>query len=392
MKTTLNQMEFQVEFNNPVSVEQIIDTIIVGSHVALLEDGSEKVFDFENTTISEHPDNPNTLCVEVFGFDHSYFRAANNTFEENLCLEDISTIKEIFVEIEGSDTLKAIQVSDIELTGYDEEGLSITQVLDPLILFPSLDINLGELGLFSGTYNTVWLHEESVSSDDIAAVAKDFGVKPSSIDHCIDGDRYLNEIAKGFIKALAKEFEVSQELFTIKSIYSPQWYNSETDNIVLTLNGVKNADVKLASLLSNIDEKYSHDTNPRSSFELYDVFEAYGSDLVDELAEFSLEGQAITLDTKSNKYIFKEEEAEVVSFYASYDACGFLYEKLAEKGYISPELGQIHINASEDEVDIVIQPDCEITPFGKKMSRLIGYELYRDQASDSYVFSKIVEG
>ena len=75
-----------------------------------------------------------------------------------------------------------------------------------------------------------------------------------------------------------------------------------------------------------------------------------------------------------------------ISFNASYEACEFLYDKLANAGLISKEVAQVHKEAAYNELDVVIQPDCNITPYGVELAKLIGYNLIFNKTEYSYDF------
>lgn len=75
-----------------------------------------------------------------------------------------------------------------------------------------------------------------------------------------------------------------------------------------------------------------------------------------------------------------------MSFDASYDACEFLYDKLANAGLISKEVAQVYKEAAYNELDIVIQPDCNITSYGVELAKLIGYSLIFNKTEYSYDF------
>lgn len=75
-----------------------------------------------------------------------------------------------------------------------------------------------------------------------------------------------------------------------------------------------------------------------------------------------------------------------VSFDASYEVCEFLYDELANAGLISKEVAQIHKEAAYNELDVVIQSDCSITPYGVELAKLFGYDLSFNKAEYSYDF------
>ena len=75
-----------------------------------------------------------------------------------------------------------------------------------------------------------------------------------------------------------------------------------------------------------------------------------------------------------------------MSFDASYEACEFLYDKLANARLISTEVTQLHKEAAYNELDIIVQSDCSITSYGVGLAKLIGYDLSFNKTEYSYDF------
>lgn len=146
-------------------------------------------------------------------------------------------------------------------------------------------VNLTEEDLFSGLYNTIWLHDESLQ--DIIFEYQDeleekYG-KPIELNLYIDPKKYLKKIAKVYIDCFQKEIKNSN--WEIKELYSPKQYNYMTDQIVLTwTNAPSNAEEIFNQYLKTI--KDNSETTSYDIFEINKIFSEYnGCEIIYELAE-----------------------------------------------------------------------------------------------------------
>lgn len=146
-------------------------------------------------------------------------------------------------------------------------------------------VNLTEEDLFSGLYNTIWLHDESLQ--DIIFEYQDeleekYG-KPIELNLYIDPKKYLKKIAKVYIDCFQKEIKNSN--WEIKELYSPKQYNYMTDQIVLTwTNAPSNAEEIFNQYLKTI--KNNSETTSYDIFEINKIFSEYnGCEIIYELAE-----------------------------------------------------------------------------------------------------------
>lgn len=146
-------------------------------------------------------------------------------------------------------------------------------------------VNLTEEGLFSGLYNTIWLHDESLQ--DLIFEYQDeleekYG-KPIKLDLYVDPEKYLKKIAKVYIDCFQTEIENSN--WEIKELYSPKQYNYMTDQIVLTwTNAPSNAEEIFNQYLKTI--KDNSETTSYDIFEINKIFSEYnGCEIIYELAE-----------------------------------------------------------------------------------------------------------
>lgn len=95
-----------------------------------------------------------------------------------------------------------------------------------------LTLDVTELGLFSGMYESVWLNSD-MDIDEVMELADMLGVDSWDIDVSINRDEYLKAIAELYIEMLERELDEAG-LFRVDSLYSPRWYNFDTDHIIIT--------------------------------------------------------------------------------------------------------------------------------------------------------------
>lgn len=72
-------------------------------------------------------------------------------------------------------------------------------------------VNLTEEGLFSGLYNTIWLHDESLQDmifEYQDEIEEKYG-KPIQLNLYVDPNQYLKQIAKVYIDCFQTEIENS---------------------------------------------------------------------------------------------------------------------------------------------------------------------------------------
>ncbi len=89
-----------------------------------------------------------------------------------------------------------------------------------------LKVNVNELGIFSGCYESVWLHSDK-DIDLVMEMTDDLGCK---VGNDFQFDKYLKGISEIYQEYLESEFDGT---FTVETIYSPKYYNFETDSITL---------------------------------------------------------------------------------------------------------------------------------------------------------------
>lgn len=169
-------------------------------------------------------------------------------------------------------------------------------------------VNLTEEDLFSGLYNTIWLHDESLQ--DIIFEYQDeleekYG-KPIELNLYIDPKKYLKKIAKVYIDCFQKEIKNSN--WEIKELYSPKQYNYMTDQIVLTwTNAPSNAEEIFNQYLKTI--KDNSETTSYDIFEINKIFSEYnGCEIIYELAEICDNQFNLAVYNKNGKLELKPEK------------------------------------------------------------------------------------
>lgn len=132
-----------------------------------------------------------------------------------------------------------------------------------------IKIDLTELGLFSGLYNSIWDVETPFQEETISACEDTF-------ENCTfntqirDKENLLKGIAELFCNALENSLEGS---FEFESSYSPKFYNYDTDHIYLkwTVEG------KTEEIMEDMLETFLLETDNLADYELFSVFDYNGN-------------------------------------------------------------------------------------------------------------------
>ena len=109
-----------------------------------------------------------------------------------------------------------------------------------------LKVNVNELGIFSGCYETIWLNSEK-DTDLIMEMEGDLNCE---VKNEFDFYKYLQGIAEIYQEYLENEFGGT---FTIDEIYSPKEYNFEKDTIILSWEKENLSETQMKKLL---DDKF----------------------------------------------------------------------------------------------------------------------------------------
>ena len=141
-----------------------------------------------------------------------------------------------------------------------------------------ITVNVNELGIFSGCYETVWINSEK-DTDLVMEMTDDLGCE---VENEFDFYKYLKGIAEIYQEYLENEFGGT---FTIDEIYSPKEYNFGTDTIILSWEKENLSENQMQKLL---DEKFEElDDSELYELECYEIYDHfYGYELYDSLNRF----------------------------------------------------------------------------------------------------------
>ena len=130
-------------------------------------------------------------------------------------------------------------------------------------------VNLNELGIFSGCYETLWLSGDT-DCDEIAQMESDLNCE---VDSELDFNKYLKSIAETYESYLENEFGGT---FLTYEIYSPKYYNFETDNITLVWEKENLSENQMQKLLDDkFDGLEDSELNDIETYDIYDGFNGY---------------------------------------------------------------------------------------------------------------------
>lgn len=122
--------------------------------------------------------------------------------------------------------------------------------------YNQISIDITELGLFSGLYESIWLNSD-MDIDEVMELADMLGIKGYDIDVSINTSEYLEAIGELYSEMLERELD-SSGLFRVDSLYSPRWYNFETDTVIITWDSelpIEEMERKLKELCDDNDNR-----------------------------------------------------------------------------------------------------------------------------------------
>lgn len=155
----------------------------------------------------------------------------------------------------------------------------------PLFEKDQVIFDLTELGLFSGLYESLWLNPDKHEDLPIDQIVDDLKIDTKDLDIAIDIAEYLKQIASVYINRLTSDLDIPYESMELFSIYSPPFYNYDTDQIELVWKTVS-PESDWERLIDYIENNYYwYDGNPASTFEM-EVYEKDGYYLYAELATY----------------------------------------------------------------------------------------------------------
>ena len=145
-------------------------------------------------------------------------------------------------------------------------------------------VNLTQKGLFSGLYNSIWLHDESLEYEILTYEEKleNKYKKKIRVDFSVNFKEYLEKIAEIYINYFENEFSNSK--WELKLVQSPMYYNYDTDWIVLDwINAPDNAEERFNNFVEDI--KSNNEFNTFDEFEYYTIYDSYhGYEILPEIA------------------------------------------------------------------------------------------------------------
>lgn len=176
----------------------------------------------------------------------------------------------------------------------------------------TIELDLTNLGLFSGLYESMWLHS---STDDeleheLNNVQKDLELSDDDmktrLDIRISFKTYLEKIAEVYINYLSNQL---QGAFTFERSYSPSCYNYDTDHIILKwVSPFDDPETKFKEFIDQEnDDDYGieHSVyNDWSGYEIYpELVEYYLRNFENQDNQTKITYEKIIYDFELDKYI-----------------------------------------------------------------------------------------
>lgn len=120
-----------------------------------------------------------------------------------------------------------------------------------------ITIDITDLGLFNGLYETVWLNSNQ-DIDELIELADMLDIDCNNIDVSIDTNEYLKTIAELYIEMFENDLD-NNGVFRVDTLYSPMYYNFDTDHIIITWNSerldIETMEQKLNELVSDNNDR-----------------------------------------------------------------------------------------------------------------------------------------
>ena len=131
----------------------------------------------------------------------------------------------------------------------------------------TLLINLTELGIFSGLYESIWLNESTDERVIEDMIINDPSLKPENIEISVDIKKYLQEIGETYCSYFDNQVG---GIWDVYSTYSPKYYNYGTDEIVICCKDCN------AFILDNaLYLEKELESRDKSEAECYDIYDRY---------------------------------------------------------------------------------------------------------------------
>lgn len=157
--------------------------------------------------------------------------------------------------------------------------------------YNQITIDVTELELFNGLYNTIWLNDNQ-DIDEVMELADMLGVDCYDIDVTINTQEYLEAIGELYCEMLERELD-GTGLFRVDSLYSPRWYNFDTDHIVITWDSES---LDIETMKEKLNELVSDNDNRDDWTIEMELWDYRGSEIYNNMVEYTYKGHALWFD------------------------------------------------------------------------------------------------
>lgn len=131
----------------------------------------------------------------------------------------------------------------------------------------TLLINLTELGIFSGLYESIWLNEGTDEQIIEDMLLDNPTLKPEDIEISVNIKKYLQEIGETYCSYFENQVG---GIWDVYSTYSPRFYNYETDEIVICC---KDCNVFILDNALYLEKEL--ESEDKYEIECYDIYDGY---------------------------------------------------------------------------------------------------------------------
>lgn len=187
----------------------------------------------------------------------------------------------------------------------------------------TIELDLTNLGLFSGLYESMWLHS-STDDDELEYewnnIQKDLGLSDDDmkmrLDIRISFKTYLEKIAEVYINYLSNQLP---GVFTFERSYSPSYYNYDTNHIILKwVSPFEDPETKFQEFMDQEnDDNYGIERsvyNDWSGYEIYpELVEYYLMNFEKQDEEVKVTYEKITYDFELGRYITTSDTDETTT-------------------------------------------------------------------------------
>lgn len=187
----------------------------------------------------------------------------------------------------------------------------------------TIELDLTNLGLFSGLYESMWLHS-STDDDELEYewnnIQKDLGLSDDDmkmrLDIRISFKTYLEKIAEVYINYLSNQLP---GVFTFERSYSPSYYNYDTNHIILKwVSPFEDPETKFQEFMDQEnDDNYGIERsvyNDWSGYEIYpELVEYYLMNFDKQDGKTNVTYEKIIYDFELGRYITTSDTDETTT-------------------------------------------------------------------------------